>query len=383
MKTLRVFTPDLQLRSEIDNYESLQFQRSWSEIGEFEIHINRHKEHVNELLKNNIIVLGEDLHKCGIIRHCEISFDESGRGSETWVIRGYELKAILGQRITVPPSGKSHETLNNTAETAMKFLVDRNAITPVDTKRAFPMLERALSPGRGKQVKWQSRYKELNEELTALAELGGLGWWIALDYSKRKWVLDVYEGRNLTVGQTEHPPVIFSTEFDALSSLQFVNSYMDYRNVAYVGGQGEGAKRRIVKVGDASGLDRHEMFVDARDVSEETEDDPPQKRPDPEIVADLRERGEQNLAEHAHEFSLEGKVFEESPYVYEEDWDLGDIVTIREPNWNLTLDARITAVREIYEHGGMQVEPTFGNSQPTLMKKIKQQLNQFSPEIRR
>ncbi|WP_430351923.1 hypothetical protein [Viridibacillus arvi] len=47
------------------------------------------------------------------------------------------------------------------------------------------------------------------------------------------------------------------------------------------------------------------------------------------------------------------------------------------------MDARITEVKEVYEPAGFQLEGTFGNNRPTLIKKIKQELGQISGEVRR
>ncbi|MGM7685289.1 hypothetical protein ACSVDA_24605 [Cytobacillus sp. Hm23] len=47
------------------------------------------------------------------------------------------------------------------------------------------------------------------------------------------------------------------------------------------------------------------------------------------------------------------------------------------------MDARITEVTEVYETGGFQLEATFGNAQPTLITKLKQELWQIDAEIKR
>ncbi|MDT2284838.1 hypothetical protein P7H17_00070 [Paenibacillus larvae] len=47
------------------------------------------------------------------------------------------------------------------------------------------------------------------------------------------------------------------------------------KNIAVVAGQGEGEDRKIVTVGTSTGLNRHEMFVDARDVGTQEEGSEP------------------------------------------------------------------------------------------------------------
>ncbi|GAK12431.1 hypothetical protein JCM19039_2203 [Geomicrobium sp. JCM 19039] len=48
------------------------------------------------------------------------------------------------------------------------------------------------------------------------------------DYEQRKWVMDVSEGRDLTQGQSDNPPVIFSPEIDSVAEQQFLHSIVDY-----------------------------------------------------------------------------------------------------------------------------------------------------------
>lgn len=165
--------------------------------------------------------------------------------------------------------------------------------------------------------------------------------------------------------------------------MHYVESKLNYRNVAYVAGQGEGVKRRVIIVGDAVGALRREVFIDARDVAEETEDDPPKQRPEKDIIRDLTNRGNQKLQEFLQEEYLEGQILTHSTFVYEEDYDLGDIVTVQNTDWGVTLNARITEIKEIYETSGFRIEAVFGNNRPTLIKKIKQELSQMSGEVRR
>ncbi|NGP59880.1 hypothetical protein FLT15_16365 [Paenibacillus thiaminolyticus] len=57
-------------------------------------------------------------------------------------------------------------------------------------------------------------------------------------------------------------------------------------------------------------------------------------------------------------------------FQYEKDWDLGDIVTLQNARWGLTMDARITEVKEIYEPAS-KIEIVLGNEIPTITKYVK------------
>ncbi|MFJ5625455.1 siphovirus ReqiPepy6 Gp37-like family protein [Peribacillus loiseleuriae] len=383
MVPIRIMTRQFDLVDEISRYESLQITRSWHGIGLIELRINRYIKGANELLKGRIIFPHNKLNKACKIVHREIELDENGKATENWIIRALPLKSWLGQRITYPPSHTAYDNKQANAETVMQHYVTNNVISPVDVNRQMADISLAQNLNRGIEVNWQSRYKNLAEEMAEISLISGLGWNVVPDTALKKYAFQALEGRDLTVNQSTLPPAIFSPEFNTLGQLTYTESELNYRNYAIVAGQGEGVDRRILTVGNTTGFDRYELFVDARDVSEETDGENPVPRPNAEIEADLINRGQQKLAEHEQEVYLEGQVLSKSRLKYEHDYDLGDIVTLQNRDWGVTLDARITEVKEIYEPSKQKVELTFGNNRPTLIDKIKQELSQIQGEIKR
>lgn len=367
MKPIRIFQPDLTLLTEIDNYTSLVFTRRWHSPGEFELRINRHMKDANLLQKNNIVML--ELSKAGIIKHIEIQLDEGGKGTETVLAKGYTLAGITKQRITIPPAGQAQDSGEAPAETLMKQYTNNNLVSPVDADRAFPLLVNATDQTRGGVLFFQSRYKNLAEELESLSLASELGWNVAIDITNIELVFDVAEGSDLTKTNTDsNPPVIFSPEFDSVKALEFVDSDLIYKNKAYVGGQGEGTAREVVEAGTGTGIERLEAFVDARDL---------------DTVAKLQQRGLQRLAELAPQQVFSGRILKASPFEYEKDYDLGDIVTIQNKDWGVTLDARITEITETYEPAGFDIDATFGSARPTFIETIKTELSQTENEVTR
>jgi Siphovirus ReqiPepy6 Gp37-like protein len=383
MKPIRIITSDFQLLTEIDNYSSLFLTRKWHAIGDLELRISRHLKHTEHLIKGNLIIVGSSLNKVFIIKHREIELTQDGRASENWLVKALSLKSIVVQRTTIPPSTTAYDNKQGNAETVMKHYIDRNIVSPADPDRVINQLTIAANLNRGPTVSWQSRYKNLAEEITNISSLSEIGWDVFLDVQQNKWIFDVAEGRDLTVNQAALPPAIFSPQFESLQTLRYTESDLNYKNTAYVAGQGEGIDRRVIQVGNSMGLNRHEIFVDARDVAEKTEDDPPVNRPDADIINDLTIRGQQQLTEFLQEQYLDGQLLTKSRLVYEKDFDLGDIVTLQNRDWNITMDIRLTEVKEIYEQNGFRIEGTFGKSMPTLIDKIKREIGQVSAEIRK
>ncbi len=358
MKPIRIIDKDFILLSEIDDYESLIWARKWHRPGEFELHININKQNTHTLQKENIVLFGD---KAGVIRHREIVIDESGKGGETLLIKGSSLSSLVGRRITLPPIGNAYDAVNGNAETVLKHYVDVNCVNPADANRKIPNLIIAPNSNRGINLKYQSRLKQLNEELEKISMISGLGWDISIDIENKKFVFDVMEGNDLTTNQTENNPVIFSIDFDNIKGQTYIDSDLNYRNQAYVGGQGEGVDRSIVEIGNnLQGLDRHEVFIDARDIENEL---------------DLPTRGQQKLLEMARLQSFESEILNKGTFEYEKDWNLGDIVTVVNPKWGITMETRVIEVREIYEPSGFKLEAAFGNTIPTLIDKIKKEID--------
>ena len=378
---IRIMTKQFELIDEIDQYSSLQITRSWNGIGQIELRINRYLKGADKLVKGAIIFPHNKLNKAYQIKHREIELDTNGKITENWIIRALPLKSWLGQRLTYPTLNEAQDSIKSDAESVMLHYVMNNAINPLDPNRVIPNLIVEENLHLGLLVDWQSRYKNLAEEISEISLLSQLGWNIDIDLTQMKCVFRVFEGRNLTVNQSILPPTIFSPEFNTLGQLTYTESELNFKNTAIVAGQGEGIERRVVEVGSSAGFDRHELFVDARDVAEETEGDNPQPRSVELIDADLVTRGQQKLSEYEQEVYLEGQALTKSQLIYEHDYDLGDIVTLQNKEWGVTLDTRITEVKEIYEPGKTGIELTFGNNRPTLISKIKQELSGMKNEM--
>ncbi len=343
---INIIDRDFNLLGRIDNYQSLIATKKWHGTGSLKLHLHAGNIYADKLIKENIIFTRSD--KAYIILYREIN---SADGK--MIITGRELKSYLSRWLIFPPSGRAYFRLNTNIETIMKEYVsstlERKGITNIHVEP---------DQGRGIKTVYQSRYKNLADELEKLSRVSGLGWDIRLDLDNRQFVFDVIEGKDRTIGQDELPPAIFSIEYDNISEQSLVDSKLNYANIAVVAGRGDGADRKIAIVGDTQGLDSFELFVDARDL---------------ENTEDLPGRGEQKLTERQEIFMFDSKIVTDGNLVYEKDFNLGDIVTVQNKDWDIVADKRIAETTEIYEREGFKLEVDFGESLPTIIDKIKQE----------
>ncbi|MCY6372470.1 siphovirus ReqiPepy6 Gp37-like family protein [Clostridium ganghwense] len=354
---IRIISSDFNLLGEIDDYESLIFIRRFFKVGEFELHININKNNTDKLQEGNLILLGAKVNKVGIIMHRENGIDENGEATETLVIKGPTLKGVMKRRITVPTGNQAYDNAVGSQETIMKQFVNNNIVNPSDISRKISQVVIAPDLKRGKEDKWRTRFENLADKLTDIGEYSELGWEVLLDINNAKWIFDVVEGKSLTANQDILPPVIFSLDFDNIKNRHYIESSLDYKNVGYCGGKGEEDERLIQQVGEASGLHRTEIFIDCSQA---------------ENVEELTIQGQQKLNEFKKVKSFEVQIIPYSSFNFQEDYDLGDMVTVQDRKLGITMNTRIIELKEIYEEN-FNLEATFGINIPNLITAIKRE----------
>lgn len=346
-RLIKILKDDLSFLTSIRAYSSFYFERNLTAPGEFQIVLGiKYAEYFKE---EYYVYLSRK--KAFIIEN--VVEDEK---KNTIIVRGKDVKSILNRRTTIPPVGQAYQTLTSNGETLIKNLVNLNCINPVDTTRVIPGLVMAANQNRGETALWNSRYKNLEKEAENITTLTGLGWTVEVDQVNRQLIFDVIQGVDRSHEQSNNSPVIFSKKFKNMkNALRSINTG-NYKNYAYVAGQGEGAAREVVTVtnGDGiSGLKRRELVVDARDLS---------------TTDGLYSRGNTKLTETVIVKSAEMEITNNN-FIYEEDWDLGDIVTVQTSTGYES--QRVTEVREIYE-AAETIEITTGNPSKTVAAKIKE-----------
>ena len=341
-----VYDRDFRRLGQIENHTSLQWKRKYYECGTFELHCPVTAQNLELLKPGNIITIG-DKREAAVIRGDQTE-EESTLVNEI-VRNGYFLPCYLGDRLTGPMFNYS-----GTVENAMRQLLQR--MTTV------PYLEVAAGQtGDTTQVIFQATYKNVLEYLTKLARSAEIGFRIRPDFKARKMIFETYKGVDRTQRQGENSRVIFSESYGNLNQAKHTFSDETAYTKVIVGGQGEGATRTFVTVGGGTGFDLREVFLDEKDINKD-------ELTDAQYLEALRTRGRDYLMENASVENFEAEVEADVNFIYGQDYDLGDIVTIKKKKWNTTQNLRITELCEVYEYGGMYVVPTFGDALPTQIK---------------
>ena len=338
---LRIYSPELNLIGIIENQTSLIWTRKYFEPGEFELHAPITPDNLALLQKGNIVWKRGDP-EAAIIE--DIMLDEGVFKTEA-IIKGRFMSAYMDYRLI-----KQTVNINDTAENAMRQLLA--GVAPI------PLLELGVAHGFGQRVSFQATYKNLMTYETKLAKAAGLGYRFRPDFTKKKIFFEVYAGNDHSSAQGVISRVIFSESYNNLNHAIYRFNDQRYKNVAYVGGEGDGSARVVVKVGNATGLALRELFVDAKDIRKED------GMSDAAYRQLLIERGFEKLSELPISESFECDTGADINFKYGIDYDLGDIITVKKIGWGITQNFRISEIREIYEYGGVTIEPTFGDPLP-------------------
>lgn len=337
---LRVYSSDMELIGFVSGITSLQWHRKFNEPGEFELHVALTEEATSYLQMENLLwIPGKS--EAGVIEFRE---PERDADSSDFTVKGRFLSSYLDRRLIRP----YYSIDNGLVETAMREIFS-NAV-------ALPRVTLGPELGITDKVTFQATYKNLLTWEEKLAQYADIGFRFRPDFDAKTITFELYKGVDRSTSQTDRAQVIFSEEYGNILKADYEEDSTTYKNVCYVGGQGEGTARTFVTVGDdtLTGLKRREMLLDATDVEKAN-------LTDAQYQAALKQRGVDKLkSEACMTDSLDAEIEPTSNYTYPDDYNLGDIVTISIPSWGVSVDRRITEINEIYENGAYKIEPTFG-----------------------
>lgn len=344
---IRFYDENLKFLDEIDDYVGFEFISKWIKYGTFKIFVHG----ITSVMKKGyFIMLDNDHRKTGIIKRIRCS-DDSDTDAE---IDGFTCAYLLTQRLTFPPEGSAYHSFHAPAEDIICEVVTANMTDAADPRRNIPLLEVEPSQGRGDKLQWQTRYNALSDEVATLCSASGLGITVELDPQRKKLIFKVLEGTDRSVNNGLRPPMIFNVDYDNVTNREYISDMSEYKNTAITAGQGEGTDRKIYIEGEENaGIDRYELFVDARDIEDETQ---------------LPDRGKAKLAEYTVSDSYSSTVDDAQ---YQTKWDLGDIVATKDDEYGVYMNERIVEICETFDANGYEVSPTFGTAVKTILDKVQ------------
>lgn len=172
--------------------------------------------------------------------------------------------------------------------------------------------------------------------------------------------------------------VIFSKSLSNIKRASYSYNSENDMNVAYVAGEGEGAERKWYEIQKDSenkrkAWNREELWIDARDIQSEGEDDT--TLTDEEYDKLIEQRAYEKFQENSVMDEYSATVNEHNQrYVYMRDYDLGDWVTIQDRDLSIEIDAQIVEVTTTLQNNETINDITFeyGKANKTEIKDIRE-----------
>lgn len=368
----------------IDDYTSLIWSKRYVEIGDCEVYIAANYRTFSLLRKGYYILRDDDDMICRIEN---IEIDTDAEQGDFLIVSGYDCRKILNQRLIWQQT-----VFKGTAENFCRKIITDNVINPTLARRKISRFQLGEPKNLPDTIEIQSTYDGVFDKIKELCITYGYGSKVSFD--DEHFVFDLYKGVDRSVNQTENEVVMFSPEFENIVTTKYKEDATNFKNAALVAGQGEGSARVTTEIDVGTGLDRYELYVDARDLSSEIPyDELVTAYPNGSTVVEddivyyvvnnvkiaildhvdnpsngsligeayetlLLQRGVEKLAEATDVISFEGEVEPNYSYVYGQDYFLGDIVTV-ENNYGIQANARIVEVIESDDENGYSIIPTF------------------------
>lgn len=357
------------LKTILESFDEVSWTRRWNGLGSLQLRTRRKldgAEFLVDSLGDEISVVDDPASEVPdltyVIETLRFQAGADGLAGDTVEVQAVE-GGLFHMRIALPPPhdlplshvDSHHEIAGADAESAMRELVDNNVGPSAPAARRFPNLTIAANGNRGITRNWTARFETILEKLKDWSEISNLGWEVRFDAATGNHVFTVLESTDVS------DKVEFSIRLDNVIEQEWVEAGQDLASYAYVAGQGEGADRTVTEAfedtAEPAGLDRREIFVDARDL---------------DTTAALVARGDEKLAERRVEESFSVQVEPDGVFAYHDDWDLGSIVTLKSTEWGITKQKRIVAVENRLRSGRDRIERTvtFGKLPRTLRDRI-------------
>ena len=292
-----------------------------------------------------------------------------GDSAHTMIIEDYTIKTDIEEGNYIIVTGRSLEsilerrivwgtiTLSGNFQNQIEKLLNETFISPVIEDRKIDNFvfkksddERITSLTIDAQYTGNNVYDIIQKN----CEEKKIGFKIVLT-EDNLFEFSLYAGDDRTYNQTKNPYVEFSPNNDNIINSSYYESIRRLKNVALVAGEGEGAARKTVTLGSGKGIDRRELFVDARDISSDLNGNSLSASAYNKL---LEQRGLEKMNENTYVKAFEGKVDTANMYVYGKDFFMGDTIQIVN-EYGVEGKAAILELIMSESEDGIECYPTF------------------------
>ena len=352
---------NISLEAVCDSFSSLLWDIEYYKCGAFEVYIAASPRNIEIFQTGRIVGRDDDKEHFGLIESVELETD--AEDGDYLIIKGRFLMCLLERRIIYPTF--NFTKLVSYSQIVMN-VVQYNACTSGIRKIPGLSLENTSGTCWDTETKLQVSYDNLMEWVYTICEkIGGTAniRLFKIDNEQYEMIFELSQGTDRSILQEVNPHIIFSDRYNNLLSFTYFTDTSVKKNYAYVLGKGEGEKRKrttYFEGAEPSSLDRYEVYVDAKDISDEEQVDN-ETRPlsDAEYSELLKEKGKQNLVTIKTKSESQIAV-QSTQFQYGVDYFVGDFVTVEHQRFGIRQNKiQLVGMIESFDRNGRNLTPTF------------------------
>lgn len=342
---LRILDTSYNLVAVLDDAESVLWHRKFNELGFCEIYVPCDSEYLEYLQKDYIITRQDDDMAC-IINKRKITTDVED--NDYLVVTGYEASCILQRRITW-----SHVDFSGKVVELIAKLINDSIVSPKLAARTIPNFRIDTSNFSlfSDLINYASEEENIYTLVENLCKSYGYGFKTTLENGVFTFHILKQVDKSSKYGEYY---VEFSAENQNILTTEYEEDNENLKNSMLI--KGEEDNLQIIDGG--SGLQRREAILNVT-IPMTWKDDLGIEHTYTieEYNNILLSLGKAELAKQNEEVSFSGTVDVLYSYIYKEDYDVGDVVRVKN-KYGISVPALISEVLESDDNeNGYEVEP--------------------------
>lgn len=382
--------------AEVDNFSSLMWCERANDIGALDLVVEANTKNI-EIFQIGYFIYRKDIN--GICRIDSIETQTNEEGDQL-IIGATDLKD-LARQVTVHGEFNNELPVNSEQwirEALKVFTTFNSSVLPKSLYPKFAIENFTLGNANGYEEKaflLDKKDARLSEHINYICEMSNFGWKIIYEQENNLLRLNILKGKDKSLEQEENIHVLFSKTFDNLQSSKLSQSIGKMANVAVVKHNNanivgdNGMVYAYLSNEEPKGIYRFDLAVDGtkiaiphlitnEDYVEVAEGEGDYKLENGEYVKGkgnylyqpnytedeiksykeiLRAVGLAKLRENRVTQKFESEI-NLNQFVYREDYDIGDTVTVQN-EYGVQLNAKIIEIVETWDETGYSIEPVF------------------------
>lgn len=318
----------------VERYESFIWTERFKDVGDMELRLPSYSGVGNDFSHGTFIGMSLS-DRIMMVTSYEENHDSEGK--RYCIIKGSSMEVLMKHRITaaVLKGVKVDETTNpmtklvtGTSWSVLRGLIFGMLQGGTTTRDQFSDIRFDLSmPDQHQimpseeEITFEIPLGSVYDAVKSVSDASDIGFRFVQIPGRSGLIANTYTGRDRTTSQRKLSPVVFAPELENLTDISELSISEDAKNVCYVFGA-DAAVEVVAEDVDPyiSGTDRRVMCITAEDITKTNTEN---------VTVTLTNLGKSALAKNRMSHAFDGEIRQNSQYVYNKDYALGDIIEFR------------------------------------------------------